>query len=141
MVEFGLLDHIPLGSFVLRSDFIVQFWNRTLEGWTGISKNEIVNNNIYTFFPQSQRKKILLSTKEYFHWWSASNFFISISPTFYSSKNAGRILAYFPNDCYCNRSIGQARILCTFFSARYDGSDTQNSELSENARSSALRGE
>ena len=77
MVEFGLLDHIPLGSFVLRSDFIVQFWNRTLEGWTGISKNEIVNNNIYTFFPHLKEKK---------YYYRLKNIFIGGPPIIFSSQ-------------------------------------------------------
>ncbi|MDY7079857.1 MAG: PAS domain S-box protein, partial [Chloroflexota bacterium] len=49
--SLGLLDHIPIGMFVLREDFVVLFWNGCLEDWTGISRSEIVGVDIGTLFP------------------------------------------------------------------------------------------
>ena len=53
MVEegFDLLDQAPIGMFVLREDFVVLFWNRCLEDWTGISRSEVIGKNIGILFP------------------------------------------------------------------------------------------
>jgi two-component system cell cycle sensor histidine kinase/response regulator CckA len=48
--EFGILDHVPVGVFVLQRDFIVLFWNRCLEDWTQIQRNSIIGKSIYEFF-------------------------------------------------------------------------------------------
>lgn len=48
---FSLLDQIPLGICVLRSDYQVVFWNRCLEEWTKISCDRIVGHSICEFFP------------------------------------------------------------------------------------------
>ena len=50
-VEFLILDSIPLGIFVLGADFSVNFWNRYLESWTGIPREEIVGRHIGSYFP------------------------------------------------------------------------------------------
>jgi diguanylate cyclase (GGDEF)-like protein/PAS domain S-box-containing protein len=49
--RFALLDHSPIGHFVLRKDYSVLFWNRCLEAWTGISREKIVGGNILEHFP------------------------------------------------------------------------------------------
>ncbi|HEY6871170.1 MAG TPA: diguanylate cyclase [Geobacteraceae bacterium] len=49
--RFALLDHSPIGHFVLSSDFTVLFWNKCLEAWTGIPREEIAGENIVTRFP------------------------------------------------------------------------------------------
>ncbi|AFY33874.1 ATP-binding protein [Calothrix sp. PCC 7507] len=49
--KFSLLDKMPLGSFVLQSDYIVLFWNCCLEEWTKISRNQILGNSIHEYFP------------------------------------------------------------------------------------------
>ena len=49
--QFGLLDYMPIGGFVLRQDFIVMFWNNCLENWTGIRRGQIVGRPIGEFFP------------------------------------------------------------------------------------------
>jgi two-component system cell cycle sensor histidine kinase/response regulator CckA len=55
--DFGILDHIPLGMFILRRDLVVLFWNRCLEDWTGIHRNNIVGTNITTHFPHLSNLK------------------------------------------------------------------------------------
>ena len=47
----ALLDHSPIGHFVVRRDFMVVFWNRCLETWTGIPRGEIVGRSIIERFP------------------------------------------------------------------------------------------
>ncbi|MFQ5686178.1 MAG: diguanylate cyclase domain-containing protein, partial [Candidatus Scalindua sp.] len=49
--RFESLDYSPIGQFVLRKDFIVVFWNRCLESWTGISRDQIVGTDLITHFP------------------------------------------------------------------------------------------
>lgn len=48
---FGSLDYMPIGAFVLREDYVVLFWNSTLEHWTGIRRDEIVSTDIGDRFP------------------------------------------------------------------------------------------
>ena len=42
---------------MLRDDFVVVFWNRTLETWTGISRQKIAGTNIVQHFPNLQEEK------------------------------------------------------------------------------------
>ena len=49
--KFGVLDHAPVGMFVLREDSVILFWNNCLEYWTGISKSEVVGTKIGHHFP------------------------------------------------------------------------------------------
>ncbi|MBW4428847.1 MAG: response regulator [Nostoc desertorum CM1-VF14] len=49
--KFSLLDKIPLGAFVLQSDYIVIFWNSCLEEWTKIPKSKILGISIQEYFP------------------------------------------------------------------------------------------
>lgn len=49
--KFSLLDKIPLGAFVLQSNYIVLFWNSCLEEWTKISRGKILGNSIHEYFP------------------------------------------------------------------------------------------
>lgn len=49
--RFSLLDHSPIGHFVLRRDYTVLFWNRCLEAWTGIPRDRIVGGNVLDHYP------------------------------------------------------------------------------------------
>lgn len=49
--RFVLLDHAPVGQLVLRRDYVVLFWNKCLEAWTGIDRSRIVGTDIREFFP------------------------------------------------------------------------------------------
>ena len=49
--QFALLDHMPIGAFVLQKDFVVVFWNSRLEDWTGIPRSQIIGEEIGTYFP------------------------------------------------------------------------------------------
>lgn len=55
--KFGILDRMPVGACILRQDFIVLFWNKCLEDWTGISKHEIVGRNLGEHFPHLKQPK------------------------------------------------------------------------------------
>ncbi len=49
--NFNPFDHIPIGIFILKSDFSVIFWNTWLEDWTGIERNQILGTKIDMHFP------------------------------------------------------------------------------------------
>lgn len=46
-----LLDTLPLGVVVLDRGLTVRFWNRVLEDWTGIAREQIVGQPVAGFFP------------------------------------------------------------------------------------------
>ncbi len=48
--ELWALDFAPLGMCVLNAEFVVLFWNRALEEWTGIDRTQIVGSRIDRFF-------------------------------------------------------------------------------------------
>jgi len=47
-----LYDHLYIGILVVRKDLTICFWNRCLEEWTGITRNEVEGVNLLTRFPQ-----------------------------------------------------------------------------------------
>ena len=53
--NFTLLEHLPLGVFVLRPDGTVAEWNRCLEQWTGIPRADIVGQPIGDFSERLRR--------------------------------------------------------------------------------------
>ncbi len=64
---FFPLDHTIIGHFVLRDDYTVVFWNRTMEIWTGIFRREIVGADINLFFPNLREGKYALRLNELFN--------------------------------------------------------------------------
>ena len=52
---FAVLDHLPLGVFVLRPDGIVAEWNRCLVQWTRIPRAAIVGQPLAGFFESLRR--------------------------------------------------------------------------------------
>jgi PAS domain S-box-containing protein len=56
-IQFNILDHVPVGVFVLRHDFTVLYWNSTLEDWTGISREKVVGSSIDTYFSHLREPK------------------------------------------------------------------------------------
>ncbi len=53
--NFNPFDHIPIGIFILKSDFSVIFWNTWLEDWTGIERNKILGTKIDMHFPSLKK--------------------------------------------------------------------------------------
>lgn len=49
--QFSILDHSPIGHFVLDADMRIRFWNRCLEEWTGRLRDELVGLDARTLFP------------------------------------------------------------------------------------------
>jgi signal transduction histidine kinase len=53
--QFAILDQIPLGSCVLRSDYVVLFWNGCLEDWTKVPRANILGQSIAQLFPHFEQ--------------------------------------------------------------------------------------
>jgi len=49
--RFAILDHAPIGQFILREDFVTLFWNRCMEAWTGLSRQKVVGSCILDHYP------------------------------------------------------------------------------------------
>lgn len=49
-LNLEILDQLPQGIFILRSNDTVGFWNQCLEDWTGILKSTIVGTAIEAHF-------------------------------------------------------------------------------------------
>ncbi|KOR38651.1 diguanylate cyclase [Planktothricoides sp. FACHB-1370] len=64
--EFEMLDRIPVGAMVLNSDFIVLFWNKYLEAWTNLAKDQVVGYPIEKYFPHMMQPKYAMRLKEIF---------------------------------------------------------------------------
>lgn len=60
MQSYGYLDYVPSGVAILEGDLEVVFWNRTLETWTQISRDQIIGRPIYMFFPHLKSPKYSL---------------------------------------------------------------------------------
>ena len=65
--QFAILDHSPIGQFVLRKDLVVIFWNKCLEDWSGISRDKIVGTDLITHFPHLGSDKYIESIRKVFH--------------------------------------------------------------------------
>ncbi len=55
--SYAYLDYVPSGVAILEGDFEVIFWNRTLESWTQINRNDIVGHKIFEFFEHLKSPK------------------------------------------------------------------------------------
>lgn len=99
--QFGILDHVPVGVFILHGDFTVLFWNTCLEDWTDIPRHTIVGANIGDHFPHLRQPK---------YTGRLQNIFEGGPPTIFSSQLHQSIIpARLPN--------GQARIQHTTVTA------------------------
>jgi signal transduction histidine kinase len=49
--DFSFLDHIPIGMFLLRRDYVVLHWNSCLEDWSGVSRADVLGRHIAGVFP------------------------------------------------------------------------------------------
>jgi len=65
--NFNVLDYTNIGYFVIDYNFNVIFWNKMMETFTGIGKENITDKKIYEFFPaflETKYKYILNSVFE-----------------------------------------------------------------------------
>ncbi|MGB0909921.1 MAG: ATP-binding protein [Nitrospirales bacterium] len=52
--EFGLLDHVPVGTCILSPLLTILHWNRLLEEWSGLSSEVMLNSTLGEHFPHFQ---------------------------------------------------------------------------------------
>lgn len=55
--KFEFLDHLPVGSCVLRQDCVILYWNRRLEEWTQCRWQTVVGSAIGDHFPLLKQSK------------------------------------------------------------------------------------
>ena len=56
-IQYNILDFVAVGLCLLRSDWIVLFWNRYLEQYTQIPKQQIVGTPLFAHFHQLNPQK------------------------------------------------------------------------------------
>jgi PAS domain S-box-containing protein len=61
-----LFDQIPFGIILLRKDLSICFWNRILEDWTGIKKEEIEGKNLIDQYPHLNQPSVIARFPEVF---------------------------------------------------------------------------
>jgi len=64
--QFNVLDQVPMGNCVLRSDLVVLYWNRCLENWTHLSKQQILGQKITDHFPHLNHAKYTTRLQQIF---------------------------------------------------------------------------
>lgn len=89
-----ILDFVPSGCCVVVDEGIVEFWNRTLEHWTGLPTQEMVGKSLFQVFPglaePRYRDRILAALRQ------------GVPTLFSSALNP----SFFP----CKKSSGRSRI-------------------------------
>ena len=65
--SFSVLDMVPIGLFVLDRNLIIRFWNRTLESWTGLSREEVVGHHLGEQYPHLLELRYAGRLEEVFH--------------------------------------------------------------------------
>jgi PAS domain S-box-containing protein len=66
-LKFSILDHSPIGHFILDEQLDICFWNRCLEIWTGRSREEMVGRSILDSFPYLGESKYKNRIAPIFH--------------------------------------------------------------------------
>ncbi|ABG53222.1 PAS/PAC sensor signal transduction histidine kinase [Trichodesmium erythraeum IMS101] len=64
--QCNLIDHVPVGLCLLREDFVVLYWNRCLENWTKIFRDDIIGKNLLDFFPHLKQPKYISRFQQVF---------------------------------------------------------------------------
>lgn len=64
--KFILLDSMPIGVCVINKNLEVIFWNKCLETWTNIHRDQILNKPIDVFFPHFKTPKYYIRLQQAF---------------------------------------------------------------------------
>ena len=72
-----LLNQIPFGVILLQKDLSIRFWNRILEEWTGIKKEDIEGKNLIEQYPSLNNPSVIGRFPEVFD---------GRTPVFFSSQ-------------------------------------------------------
>jgi diguanylate cyclase (GGDEF)-like protein/PAS domain S-box-containing protein len=50
-IDLSILDHMPIGVFIIDRDFNILFWNKRLSNWTGLDGGEMAGKNLLQQYP------------------------------------------------------------------------------------------
>ncbi|MBI5815004.1 MAG: diguanylate cyclase [Nitrospinae bacterium] len=56
---FGILDSVPIGVIVIKSDFTIAFWNKTLERWTLSQRDAVVGRKLIELYPNLDKRQYI----------------------------------------------------------------------------------
>ncbi len=62
-----VFDSVPHGVCVVDSEYTLVLWNRVMEEWTGISRDEILGNRLMAFFPHLSENRYKKRMDQVFH--------------------------------------------------------------------------
>ena len=65
--KFDVIDKAPVGMCVIREDYLVLFWNRCLEDWTGVLRSKIVGADLGIYFPHLKEPRYRSRIDTIFH--------------------------------------------------------------------------
>jgi len=80
--QCGNLDILPAGVIVIRPDYTVVCWNRTIEEWTGIPRVDAVGRDLREIFPYLEEKRYALRIQQVFEGGPAALFSTQFHPHF-----------------------------------------------------------
>ena len=87
--QFEVMDHVPVGMCIINRDNKVLFWNRCIEDWTGIKRNDLLGRDFTSSLPHF--KEARYSDR-------IAGVFDSGAPAIFSSQlNGNLFLLFLPN--------------------------------------------
>lgn len=57
-LDFHIIDEMPTGVFLIDKNYQIIFWNKCMEGWTGLSKSKIEGSSLKKLAPLFNNKRI-----------------------------------------------------------------------------------
>ncbi|MFP4084758.1 MAG: diguanylate cyclase domain-containing protein [Desulfonatronovibrio sp.] len=55
--KFWILNRLPLGIFILDSNYRIIFWNKIMREWTGFEEKSVLDKNFLDIFPEADKPK------------------------------------------------------------------------------------
>lgn len=55
--KFWILNRLPLGIFILDSNYRIIFWNKIMREWTGFEEKSVLGKNLLDIFPEANKPK------------------------------------------------------------------------------------
>ncbi|OPX74579.1 MAG: aerobic respiration control sensor protein ArcB [Methanoregulaceae archaeon PtaU1.Bin059] len=83
------LDILPSGVVIIRQDYTVVYWNRTIAGWTKISPQEILGCDLRERFPHLKERRYAMRIQQVFDGGPAALFSTQFHPHFIDAPLPG----------------------------------------------------
>jgi len=58
-IDLTLLDAVPYGICLTTNKFVVQMWNKTIEQWSGLARDEVVGKDLLILYPHLAEQRYL----------------------------------------------------------------------------------